>query len=1131
MAITTRQTSLLVQQDWTKIYQTFKEADFQSYDFETLRKTMIDYLRTYYPEDFNDFIESSEYIALIDLIAFLGQSLAFRTDLNARENFIDTAERRDSILKLARLISYNPKRNLPASGYLKIDSVSTTESVTDSNGTDLSNLLIGWNDTTNDNWQEQFNTVLNAGLINSQVIGRPGNSQMINNIQTDEYTVSIIPGVIPTYRFNATVEGNDTTFEIVSGTSVNQTYIYEDEPRPRGKFNILYRNDNLGNSSNNTGYFVYFKQGSLNTMDFNLTESLPNRTVNVNFENINNSDTWLYGVNTNGGASTPWTNVPAVSGVNIAYTQTTARNLYQINTRSNDQIDLVFGDGAFANIPQGRFRFFYRQSNGLTYKITPDEIQSISVPISYVSRTGRAETLTLRVSLYYTVANATAREGIEEIRAKAPQQYYTQNRMITGEDYNILPYTAFSTVLKTKAVNRTSSGVSRFLDVLDVTGKYSSTNIFAQDGYLYKDESIKEVSFSYQTTNEAYKALYNIVRPLVGTKSMQHFFYAYATRFTMSGVTWNRATLLTNASQGGLVNTSNVAQQVGTGAGGNLQYVNEGALIRFIAPTGQYFNGQGVIKTGTPTYEGDRQYIYACVDYIDSTRKVLTLNQQVPTGAILDQIIPAFANDLVNSVIQAMLAQVQVYKNFGLRYSTGRKADGTAELNGPGWYLINARDLGGDTFSFSHAGDTSGTGLDSSWLIKLVYDGTQYIVSYRGLDYTFESLIETKFYFDERVKVFDSKTGQTLNDQIKVLQINNAPDSSQPIGQDLTWFVYKNIVEADGFENNNRILVTFPDSNSDGIPDNPDLFELIVDSTVNPIQKLVFFKTYTGEDSFLRYVAVDKSTIVTDYSTQNEILLNHSSYLTGQLFYASAEQKFYQLGVTTAGAYIATELTNYIAKTGRQGLKFQYRHNSPNQRRIDPSPNNIMDLYILTKQYATDYMAWIRDTSNTLTEPTAPTNEELKVEFSALENYKTLSDTIIYNSSRFKPIFGSKANNALRAKFKVVKNPNIIISDNDVKTSVISAINNYFDINNWDFGETFYFSELSAYLHNTLTPNIASVIIVPSDTTVQFGNLYQINAQPDEIIVSAATVNDVEIISAITASQINQSLAGLNTNT
>ena len=101
------------------------------------------------------------------------------------------------------------------------------------------------------------------------------------------------------------------------------------------------------------------------------------------------------------------------------------------------------------------------------------------------------------------------------------------------------------------------------------------------------------------------------------------------------------------------------------------------------------------------------------------------------------------------------------------------------------------------------------------------------------------------------------------------------------------------------------------------------------------------------------------------------------------------------------------------------------------------------------------------------------------------------------------------------------------ISDSEIKTSVINAINTYFDINNWDFGESFYFSELSAYLHAELSPEISSIIIVPSDTSSSFGNLYQINAEPDEIAISCATVDDIDIISAITASQLNQSRAGV----
>ena len=68
MSSTDRLNRLLLAEDWRRVYQSYKNAEFQSYDFDTLRRTMIQYLRDNYPEDFNDYIESSEYLALIDLI-------------------------------------------------------------------------------------------------------------------------------------------------------------------------------------------------------------------------------------------------------------------------------------------------------------------------------------------------------------------------------------------------------------------------------------------------------------------------------------------------------------------------------------------------------------------------------------------------------------------------------------------------------------------------------------------------------------------------------------------------------------------------------------------------------------------------------------------------------------------------------------------------------------------------------------------------------------------------------------------------------------------------------------------------------------------------------------------------------
>ena len=212
MALTTRQTNLLVAEDWTKVYQSFRNADFKAYDYETLRKSMIDYLRLYYPEDFNDFIESSEYIALIDLIAFLGQNLAFRADLNTRENFIDTAERRDSVLRLAKLVNYKPQRNINSVGLLKIDKVTTTEAVADSDGVSLANANIFWNDNTNPNWYEQFITVMNAAMITGQRVGNPGNSQYLAGVKTDEYAINLSGTASNIYRFTADVAGTAMKF-------------------------------------------------------------------------------------------------------------------------------------------------------------------------------------------------------------------------------------------------------------------------------------------------------------------------------------------------------------------------------------------------------------------------------------------------------------------------------------------------------------------------------------------------------------------------------------------------------------------------------------------------------------------------------------------------------------------------------------------------------------------------------------------------------------------------------------------------------------------------------------------------------------------------------------------------------
>ena len=294
MATTDRQNRLLVAEDWKKIYQAFQQADFKSYDFETLRRTMVAYLQENYPDDFNDFVESSEYVALIDLIAYISQALSFRVDLNARENFLETAERRNSVLRLARLINYNAKRNLPASGLLKVDAISTTQNVNDSSGTNLANQTIIWNDSANSNYREQFISIMNVANQTGQLFGKPRESNKIGGVDTEVYTLSSNQTDLPVFTFSKSVGGTTRRFEIVPSTINDSESIYELPPTPGTGLTYTYRSDGAGDNSNNTGFFFLFKQGTIEQKDFSVDTAITNYIKSFDTSNVNNTDVWLY---------------------------------------------------------------------------------------------------------------------------------------------------------------------------------------------------------------------------------------------------------------------------------------------------------------------------------------------------------------------------------------------------------------------------------------------------------------------------------------------------------------------------------------------------------------------------------------------------------------------------------------------------------------------------------------------------------------------------------------------------------------------------------------------------------------------------------------------------------------------
>jgi hypothetical protein len=1120
MTTTSRQNNLILNQDWTRIYQTFKNADFRSYDFENLRRVIITYLRENYPEDFNDYIESSEYMALIDAVAFLGQSLAFRIDLASRENFIELAETKESVLRIARMLSYNAKRTVAANGLLKFTTIATTDTIIDSNGKNLAQQLITWNDPTNANWLEQFLTVLNSSMADNTEFGRSQGSATIQGIPTEQYRFRTISADVPLFSFTKTVASRGMSFEIVSTAFKNSENIYEEPPVPGNQMGFVYRNDGSGPGSANTGFFVQFKQGTLELADFTVDVPTTNEKIAVDAGNINNDDVWLFSLNSQGAQLEEWTKVSSLVGNNIAYNSVTQdiRNIYAVNTKEDDNIDLVFADGIYGNLPQGSFRVFYRTSNGLSYTIYPNELRGINISVLYRNKNNVEHTLTIGLALQSTVANSAASEDIDNIRANAPAVYYTQNRMITAEDYNLAPLLGSQNIVKIKAVNRTSSGISRNFDIIDATGKYSSINVFGDDGYLYKQEDESVLSFKFTSRIDIINFIRRSVEPVFTDAEVYNFYFTKFDKilFTDVNTVWQSVTTAT--STGYFKNVVDNSQlKVGGYSTSNLKYVLANAAVKFIPPTGFKFKKGKLVATNINDAD-QTDYIWTKIVKItgDGTYVKglgpITLSDLVPTGAVAQRIVPRFVSDLPVALETEIVNQVFDNQTFGLRY----------EITESQWKLVTASNLNlTNDFTLGKAGDTTNTNIDSSWVIALVKRPDSYIVRIRKQSYIFGSIQQNRFYFDSNEKQYNDQVGAVVKDQISVLGINTSKDFITELKQDIPFEISDTIKFDDGYESTNEIKLSFRDADDDGVVDNPESFENIV-GLDQDLNFLFFLASNDVYGTAIKTLIDNSNDLILVRQQEAGITFNDTvTYPDQQLiyFYDSAESIVKRVNRTTNTLDIANE---YTAVVGRRNLKFQYTHNASVDRRIDPSTSNIIDIYLLIRSYDESYRIYL--TGGTDIEPVAPTSDALRTTFgTALSSIKSISDDIIYHPVKYKVLFGSKADPKLQAVFKIVKNQNRSINDNDLKVRVITAINSFFDINNWDFGDRFYMGELTTYILNTVSPDLANIVIVPKQSNQSFGSLFEIQSRSDEILISAATVDDIEIVSAITASEIGAS--------
>ena len=84
-------------------------------DFNDFRSALIDYSKTYFPNTYNDFTETSTGMLFIEMSSYVGDVLSFYLDNQIQETFIQTARQTENLFNLSYMLGYVPKVTTAAS--------------------------------------------------------------------------------------------------------------------------------------------------------------------------------------------------------------------------------------------------------------------------------------------------------------------------------------------------------------------------------------------------------------------------------------------------------------------------------------------------------------------------------------------------------------------------------------------------------------------------------------------------------------------------------------------------------------------------------------------------------------------------------------------------------------------------------------------------------------------------------------------------------------------------------------------------------------------------------------------------------------------------------------------------------
>ena len=91
-----------------------KDIKYLNKDFTQFRSNLIEFAKTYFPQTYSDFNESSPGMMFIEMASYVGDSLSYYVDDTLKESLMTHADDIENVIALSQYLGYKPKVTSPS---------------------------------------------------------------------------------------------------------------------------------------------------------------------------------------------------------------------------------------------------------------------------------------------------------------------------------------------------------------------------------------------------------------------------------------------------------------------------------------------------------------------------------------------------------------------------------------------------------------------------------------------------------------------------------------------------------------------------------------------------------------------------------------------------------------------------------------------------------------------------------------------------------------------------------------------------------------------------------------------------------------------------------------------------------